>query len=105
MIVPPPGMLSKPSAGGYAFKEVLGQEDVTYRTVQKTLHSICQMHLTTEKLYHEQTAIALANYCIAALKEYPIIANYIDQWPARDFAKMYLKNITAQQNDNYRFSN
>ncbi|KAG1867486.1 hypothetical protein C8R48DRAFT_771976 [Suillus tomentosus] len=34
MIAPPPGALSKPSAGGYALKEVLGWEDVTYRTVQ-----------------------------------------------------------------------
>ncbi|KAG1767301.1 hypothetical protein EV702DRAFT_1203778 [Suillus placidus] len=34
MIAPPPGVLSKPSSGGYALKEVLGWEDLTYRTVQ-----------------------------------------------------------------------
>ncbi|KAG2744845.1 hypothetical protein P692DRAFT_20742939, partial [Suillus brevipes Sb2] len=104
-IAPPLGALSKPSAGGYTLKEILRWEDVTYRTVQKTLHSICRIHLIIGKPYHEQTATAIANYCIAALKEYPILANYSEQWPAKDFAKMYLKNIMAQQNANHRSSN
>ncbi|KAG2104624.1 hypothetical protein BD769DRAFT_1393409 [Suillus cothurnatus] len=71
-IIPrPPGALSKPTAGGYALKDVLGWEDVTYNHAHGK-----------------------------ALKEFPALANYVDHWPARDFAKMYMKNINAQHKAN-----
>ncbi|KAG2741025.1 hypothetical protein P692DRAFT_201727322, partial [Suillus brevipes Sb2] len=96
----PPGALSKPTAGGYALKDALGWEDATYKYVQKVLHSICLNHLEVARPYHEQSTSALTKYCVAALKEFPALANYVDHWPARDFAKMYMKNINAQRKAN-----
>ncbi|KAI6118680.1 hypothetical protein EDD16DRAFT_1707178 [Pisolithus croceorrhizus] len=92
LIPPPHGLLSKPNSGGYALQEVLAWGDDTYDSIQKGLHLVCEKHLDMNSPYHLQQSESLSAFFEAAREQFPILSRYQDSWPARDFAKMYLKN-------------
>ncbi|KAI6039533.1 hypothetical protein EDC04DRAFT_2603096 [Pisolithus marmoratus] len=88
----PHSSLSKPNSSGYALWEVLAWGDDTYDSIQKGLHLGCKKHLDMNSPYHLQRSESLLAFFDAAWEQFPILSHYQDSWPARDFAKMYLKN-------------
>ncbi|KAI5993394.1 hypothetical protein EDC04DRAFT_2910804 [Pisolithus marmoratus] len=92
LIPPLCGSLSKPNSSGYALQEVLAWGDDMYDSVQKGLHLMCEKHLDMNFPYHLQWLESLLAFFEAAQEQFPILTCYQDLWPARDFAKMYLKN-------------
>ncbi|KAI6143927.1 hypothetical protein BKA82DRAFT_4179040 [Pisolithus tinctorius] len=92
LIPPPHGSLSRPNSGGYALREVLAWGNDTYDSVQKGLHLVCEKYLDMNHPYHVQRLESLTAFFEVAREQFPILNRYQDSWPARDFAKMYLKN-------------
>ncbi|KAM6491032.1 hypothetical protein JOM56_013271, partial [Amanita muscaria] len=91
----PKGPLSKPKAGGYSLKEVLGWSNDTYRNVQMTLQKLCIKHLDTHYSFSSQRPDAIQRYHDEAIQSFPILQEYEGFWPADDFAAIYLKNTSA----------
>ncbi|KAI6143246.1 hypothetical protein BKA82DRAFT_4184265 [Pisolithus tinctorius] len=75
LIPPPHGSLSRPNSGGH-----------------KGLHLVCEKYLDMNHPYHVQRPESLTAFFEVAREQFPILNRYQDSWPARDFAKMYLKN-------------
>ncbi|KAI6047234.1 hypothetical protein EDC04DRAFT_2597445 [Pisolithus marmoratus] len=92
LIPPLCSSLSKPNSGRYALHEVLAWGDDMYDSVQKGLHLMCEKKMDMNSLYHLQWPASLSAFFEAAQEQFPILTCYQDLWPARDFAKMYLKN-------------
>ncbi|KAI6001907.1 hypothetical protein EDD15DRAFT_2361268 [Pisolithus albus] len=92
LIPRPRGPLSKPNHGGYTLRHALGWDDRTYKEVQEGLHGVCDRYLDISTTFHKQTPDAVSKFLQAAREQFPIFGEYVDQWPASDFATMYLKN-------------
>ncbi|KAI6045819.1 hypothetical protein EDC04DRAFT_2888393 [Pisolithus marmoratus] len=92
LIPPLRGSLSKPNSGRYALQEVLAWGDDMYDSVQKGLHLMCEKKMDMNSPYHLQWLESLSAFFEAAQEQFPILTRYQDSWPARDFARMYLKN-------------
>ncbi|KAI5989516.1 hypothetical protein EDD15DRAFT_2167987 [Pisolithus albus] len=88
----PRGALSKPNHGGYTLRQVLNWNDKTYKCVQGGLHEVCEEYLDLRLTFPNQSPAAVAMFLNAARARFPILNEYQDQWPAQDFAAMYLKN-------------
>ncbi|KAH7906903.1 hypothetical protein BJ138DRAFT_1161506 [Hygrophoropsis aurantiaca] len=86
--------LSKPNAGGYTLKDALGWNDTTYKIVQDDLRILARQLLDITRPYNEQSSKAQKLFLEAALQKHPGFASYADQWPAQDFATIYLKNTS-----------
>ncbi|KAI6007503.1 hypothetical protein EDC04DRAFT_2611360 [Pisolithus marmoratus] len=69
-----------------------GMGDDMYDSVQKGLHLVCKKKMDMNSPYHLQWPESLSAFFEAAQEQFPILTHYQDSWPARDFAKMYLKN-------------
>ncbi|KAI6017892.1 hypothetical protein EDC04DRAFT_2902428 [Pisolithus marmoratus] len=91
----PRGALSKPNHGGYTLRQVLNWNDKTYKSVQEGLHEVCEEYLDFGLTFPNQAPAAVAMFLNAAQARFPILNEYQDQWPAQDFATMYLKNKVA----------
>ncbi|KAI6027252.1 hypothetical protein EDC04DRAFT_2899272 [Pisolithus marmoratus] len=92
LIPPPCSLLSKPNSGGYALQEVLAWGNDMNDSVQKGLHLMCEKKMDMNSPYHLQWPESLLAFFEAAQEQFPILTHYQDSWPARDFARMYLKN-------------
>ncbi|KAI0316630.1 hypothetical protein OF83DRAFT_1047172, partial [Amylostereum chailletii] len=95
LIPPPAGPLSKPKAGGYQLDLALGWDRCKYKDVQTTLHDIAKAHLNITLSYEQQTESSRKSFLAAARDRFTFLEEYVDVWPARDFARMYLKNKSA----------
>ncbi|KAH7908123.1 hypothetical protein BJ138DRAFT_986033, partial [Hygrophoropsis aurantiaca] len=91
----PDGPLSKPNNGGYSLKDALGWDDGSYRTMQNSIHSLCQVYFDLTRSYPEQDPEAMACFCYAARDKFPILSRYVNFWPAESFATIYLKNTST----------
>ncbi|KAH7904755.1 hypothetical protein BJ138DRAFT_1119115 [Hygrophoropsis aurantiaca] len=98
-IPPPGGPLSKPKSGGYSLKEVLKWDPAMYRETQNALHHLCHQHLDITRTYNAQSSEATAAFLQTALSRFPFLSLYDSQWPAQDFAAMYLKNMTDDESE------
>ncbi|EGO21928.1 hypothetical protein SERLADRAFT_441144 [Serpula lacrymans var. lacrymans S7.9] len=92
----PRGPLSKPGSGGYALFDELKWDRSTYTNIQTSLHELCQEHFQITLPYHEQEADARLVFLATARRRFPMLEAYVNTWPARDFATMYLKNTSSQ---------
>ncbi|KIK18254.1 hypothetical protein PISMIDRAFT_109823 [Pisolithus microcarpus 441] len=91
----PCGALSKPNHRGYTLCQVLNWNDKTYKSVQEGLHEVCEEYFDFGLTFPNQAPAAVAMFLNAAQTRFPILNEYQDQWPAQDFATMYLKNKVA----------
>ncbi|KAH7920016.1 hypothetical protein BV22DRAFT_1022003, partial [Leucogyrophana mollusca] len=95
-IARPEGPVSKPNGGGFSLKEVLHWDEASYREMQNAIHGLCQRFFDLRLPYHEQEPELMARFCYAAREKFPILARYVDFWPAESFATMYLKNTSQE---------
>ncbi|KIK22683.1 hypothetical protein PISMIDRAFT_64434, partial [Pisolithus microcarpus 441] len=92
LIPRPRGALSKPNHGGYTLRQVLNWNEKTYKCVQEGLHEVCEEYLDLRLTFPNQAPSAVVMFLNAARARFPVLNDYQDQWPAQDFAAMYLKN-------------
>ncbi|KAI0057508.1 hypothetical protein BV25DRAFT_1841613 [Artomyces pyxidatus] len=91
----PSGPLSKPGSGGYSLSEELGWSHENYRSVQKTVQTLCKDHLNPTKNYTDQDEEHRKIFLKDAAIKLPELGKYEGQWPVISFAEMYLKNTSS----------
>ncbi|VDB94369.1 unnamed protein product [Peniophora sp. CBMAI 1063] len=95
----PEGQLSKPGAGGYSLhilKTTYGWTEVDYTRIQRRLQHMSRTHFDTKLTFARQESNDIHRFVNEAVIAFPVLADYVDAWPARDFATMYLKNSSAE---------
>ncbi|KAI5981966.1 hypothetical protein EDC04DRAFT_2550633, partial [Pisolithus marmoratus] len=88
----PHGALSKPNHGGYTLHQVLNWNEKTYKCMQEGLHEVCEEYLDLRLMFPNQAPVAVVMFLNAVRLTWQSLTTKKDQWPAQDFAVMYLKN-------------
>jgi len=99
LIPPPPGRLSKPGAGGYKLFDVLSRHGWTrlmYQDAQSKSRRLARKHFNMTLGYPSQDKDSVIYFLESAQQAIPLLRNFKDAWPARDFATMYLTNASAE---------
>lgn len=106
----PQGQPGRPQSGGYKLQDKLGWNDTTYESIQSLVHKQAKTKLDTAKSFRGQDMKKIKQICDAVSqfrsfvinvrltliihkvrKEYPILKDYIRDWPTRDMLKLHLK--------------
>ncbi|KAI5896540.1 uncharacterized protein SCHCODRAFT_02615143 [Schizophyllum commune H4-8] len=98
----PPGEPGKPNSGGYNLQEAMRLEPGHFCTVRTGMNNLVRTYLDTVRSFTKQTEECVAAYTVEALRSFPLLEDYEDRWPIRDFARMhlhYLQNNARRQEE------
>jgi len=87
----PPGTVGRPQSGGYNLQDKLGWNDRTYQNIISLVHKLAKTRLDIAKSFLKQDKKKIKQICDAVRKEYPILKDYVRDWPTHDMLKLHLK--------------
>ncbi|KAJ3970625.1 hypothetical protein EV361DRAFT_271583 [Lentinula raphanica] len=87
----PPGEAGKPSRGGYNLRIQLGWADTRFDDVENFMNEVVGKKLDCAQSFSEQSLADIQEIQNMALKRYPFLKEYHDNWVADEFIKSALK--------------
>ncbi|KAI0640275.1 hypothetical protein C8Q77DRAFT_1069990 [Trametes polyzona] len=92
----PPGEAGRPGRGGYSLEQVLDWPPTRLKQFKKTIAKLINEHLNPTYSFSGQSLASVRLVREEALKHFPELGDYQNEWPITDAVKLRLKYTSAR---------
>ncbi|KJA13198.1 hypothetical protein HYPSUDRAFT_60039 [Hypholoma sublateritium FD-334 SS-4] len=99
LIPKPEGEAGRPKRGGYNLQKTLGWPTNDYLRFKLFIKKAVEDHLEPSETFSDQSHESLCTVQALAAEAFPILADYVDWWPATDFIRVELHYTRSRAKD------